>query len=88
MLMSAAAVQRGDQTIGDFVLIQLYLIQLHPLTFIGSVYREIRQSITDLEVMFDSLNSPVEVADMPDAPALQLVSSQIRFDNVHFPLRS
>ncbi len=85
MLMSAAAVQRGDQTIGDFVLIQLYLIQLaHPLNFIGSVYREIRQSLTDLEVMFGLLDSPVEVADRPDAPALQLESAQIRFDNVHF----
>ena len=59
MLLSANAVIRGEQTIGDFVLIHLFLIQLsQPLNFIGAVYREIRQSLTDIEVLFDLLETP------------------------------
>jgi ATP-binding cassette subfamily B protein len=85
MLMSAQAVQQGTQTIGDFVLIHLFLMQLsQPLAFIGGVYREIRQSLTDLEVMFGLLEAPVEIADMPDAKPLKLGPGHIRFDNVHF----
>ena len=85
MLMSAQAVQQGTQTIGDFVLIHLFLMQLsQPLAFIGGVYREIRQSLTDLEVMFGLLEAQVEIADMPNAKPLKLGPGHIRFDNVHF----
>ena len=85
MLMSAHAVQLGTQTIGDFVLIHLFLMQLaQPLAFIGGVYREIRQSLTDLEVMFGLLESPVEIADRDGAKALDIRAGHIRFDHVHF----
>ena len=85
MMMSAHAVQQGTQTIGDFVLIHLFMMQLsQPLAFIGGVYREIRQSLTDLEVMFNLMETPVEIADMPNAKPLQIGPGQITFDNVHF----
>ncbi|MGB2061388.1 MAG: ABCB family ABC transporter ATP-binding protein/permease [Candidatus Puniceispirillales bacterium] len=85
MMMSAHAVQQGTQTIGDFVLIHLFLMQLsQPLAFIGGVYREIRQSLTDLEVMFNLMETPVEIADMPNARPLQIGPGQITFNNVHF----
>jgi len=85
MLLSAQAVQSGDQTIGDFVLIHLFLMQLaQPLNYIGGVYREIRQSLTDLEVMFALLDAPIEVADAPGAVALKLDAGDIRFNDVYF----
>jgi len=84
MLLSANAVVRGEQTIGDFVLIHLFLIQLsQPLAFIG-VYREIRQSLTDIEVLFGLLETPAEITDSPNARDLTVPSGAIRFDNVHF----
>ena len=85
MLLSANAVIRGEQTIGDFVLIHLFLIQLsQPLNFIGAVYREIRQSLTDIEVLFDLLETPAEIVDLPNARDLTVQSGAIYFDNVHF----
>ena len=85
MLLSARAVQNGTQTIGDFVLIHLFLLQLsQPLNFIGGVYREIRQSLTDLEVMFTLMEAPIEIADVPNAQPLKLDSGHIQFNEVHF----
>ncbi|MCJ8508179.1 ABC transporter ATP-binding protein/permease [Rhizobium lemnae] len=85
MVMSALAVQRGEQTIGDFVFVNALLIQLSvPLNFIGFVYREIRQGLTDIEQMFDLLDVQAEVVDKPDAKPLAIAQGGIRFDNVHF----
>ncbi|MEL6948467.1 MAG: ABC transporter ATP-binding protein/permease, partial [Pseudomonadota bacterium] len=85
MVMSALAVQRGEQTLGDFVLINLFLMQLSvPLNFIGFVYREIRQGLTDIEEMFRLLGVDQEVKDKPGAPALDIKDGGIRFDRVNF----
>lgn len=85
MILSALAVQRGEQTIGDFVLINMFLMQLAmPLNFIGFVYREIRQGLTDIEAMFSLLKVPAEVVDKSDAPALKIERGAIKFDNVDF----
>lgn len=85
MIMSTLAVQRGEQTIGDFVLINMYLMQLSvPLNFIGFVYREIRQGLTDIESMFDLLGVEAEVVDMPNAKPLKVSKGAIKFDDVDF----
>ena len=85
MVMSALAVQAGTQTIGDFVFINAMLMQLSvPLNFIGFVYREIRQGLTDIEQMFELLDVEPEVTDKPDAKPLAVDQGAIRFDNVHF----
>jgi ATP-binding cassette, subfamily B, heavy metal transporter len=85
LVMSALAVQRGDQTIGDFVFINALLLQLSmPLNFIGMLYREIRQGLTDIEQMFDLLDVAPEVTDREGATALQITEGAIAFRNVHF----
>ncbi|RKE85384.1 ABC transporter ATP-binding protein/permease [Rhizobium sp. AG855] len=85
MVMSALAVQRGDQTIGDFVFVNALLMQLSvPLNFIGFVYREIRQGLTDIEQMFDLLEVEAEVVDRPGAAALSIDKGAIAFKDVHF----
>ena len=85
MVMSALAVSAGTQTIGDFVLINALLMQLSiPLNFIGFIYREIRQGMTDLEAMFDLLGVEAEIADKPGAKPLEVTSGAIRFDAVDF----
>ncbi|WP_457582743.1 ABCB family ABC transporter ATP-binding protein/permease [Ensifer canadensis] len=85
MIMSALAVQRGEQTLGDFVFINAMLIQLAiPLNFIGFVYREIRQGLTDIEHMFDLLDVEAEVVDSPDARQLAIANGAIAFKDVHF----
>jgi len=85
MVMSAMAVQRGEQTIGDFVFINAMLMQLSiPLNFIGFVYREIRQGLTDIEQMFDLLDVKEEITDKPDAVPLGDTKGAIRFDDVYF----
>jgi len=85
MLMSAQAVSAGTQTIGDFVFVNALLIQLSiPLNFIGSIYREVRQGLTDIEQMFDLLDVPQEICDKPGAHALQVDGAKLRFDNVVF----
>nr|WP_210339468.1 ABC transporter ATP-binding protein/permease [Ensifer sp. ENS08] len=85
MIMSALAVQRGEQTLGDFVFINAMLIQLAiPLNFIGFVYREIRQGLTDIEHMFDLLDVRAEVVDRPNASELVIGKGAIAFKDVHF----
>ncbi len=85
MIMSALAVQRGEQTLGDFVFINAMLIQLAiPLNFIGFVYREIRQGLTDIEHMFDLLDVEAEVIDRADARPLAIADGAIAFKDVHF----
>jgi ATP-binding cassette subfamily B protein len=89
MIMSALAVQRGEQTIGDFVFVNALLMQLSvPLNFIGFVYREIRQGLTDIEQMFDLLQVEAEVVDRPEAKPLAIGTGTTRgaisFKDVHF----
>jgi len=85
MVMSALAVQRGEQTIGDFVFVNALLMQLAvPLNFIGFVYREIRQGLTDIEQMFDLLEVAPEVTDRPGAQELAIAQGSIAFKDVHF----
>lgn len=85
LAMSAMAVQRGEQTIGDFVFVNALLLQLSvPLNFIGMLYREIRQGLTDIEQMFDLLAVQPEVSDAPNAVPLTIDQGAIVFDNVKF----
>ncbi|EJF75208.1 ABC transporter ATP-binding protein/permease [Bartonella alsatica] len=85
MLMSAYEVFHKTQTLGDFVFINALLIQLSiPLNFIGSIYRDIRQGLTDIEAMFDLLDVQQEVVDKSDAKSLVVGSGTIRFNQVNF----
>ena len=85
MAMSAIAVSNGTQTLGDFVMINALLMQLSiPLNFIGFVYREIRQGLTDLEEMFSLLGVEQEIQDNPNAKPLAVASGAIKFSNVNF----
>jgi ATP-binding cassette subfamily B protein len=77
----------GRMTLGDLVMVNAFMIQLYiPLGFLGVIYREIKQSLTDLDKMFRLLEKEREVADAPGAPALQLPDGQVdvRFENVDF----
>ncbi len=85
MVMSGLAVSRGEQTVGDFVLINALLMQLSiPLNFIGFLYREIRQGLTDIEAMFDLLDEDQEIQDKPGAKPLEIDKGEIVFDKVNF----
>ncbi len=85
MTMAGMGVVNGTMTIGDFVLVNAYLIQLYmPLNFLGFVYRQIRQSLTDMDAMFNLMEVEREVADAPGAPALQVAGGEIVFENVDF----
>jgi len=85
MLMAATGVRDGSMSVGDFVLVNTYLIQLYlPLNFLGFVYREIKQSLADMEMMFDLLDIHREVQDKPGAPALETTGGELIFDHVDF----
>ena len=85
MLLSVYAVQAGEQTLGDFVMINALLMQLFvPLNFIGFIYREIRQGFADLEDMFELMSVDQEIKDKPGAPDLVINKANISFDKVFF----
>src|SRR5215471_1506149 len=85
MVMCAFEIKEGTKTVGDFVLINAMMIQLYqPLNFMGMVYREIKQAITDIEIMFSILAREPEIKDVTGAPQLRVTAGNIRFENVSF----
>lgn len=85
MLMAGADVRDGVMTLGDFVLINTFLIQLYqPLNFLGFVYREVKQSLVDMEKMFELLTVENDVRDRPGVPALADGPGEVRFEAVDF----
>ena len=85
MWRAAAGVVDGRMTIGDLVLVNAFLIQLYmPLSFLGVVYREIRQSLADIERMFNLLAEHREIDDAPDAVELTAKSIAVHFESVEF----
>ncbi|MBL4627517.1 MAG: ABC transporter ATP-binding protein/permease [Roseicyclus sp.] len=85
MVMAAIGVQDGTLTVGDFVMVNAYMIQIAiPLNFLGSVYREIRQALVDMGEMFNLLDQPQEVRDAPDAKALEVTGGRVRLEAVQF----
>jgi ATP-binding cassette subfamily B protein len=85
MAMAAQGIVQGRLTIGDFVLVNAYLLQLYqPLNFFGFIYAEVRQALIDMENMFDLLQEEQEIVDRPDAKALQLTAGEVSFDSVSF----
>jgi ATP-binding cassette, subfamily B, heavy metal transporter len=85
MVLCAYGIESGANTVGDFVMINAMMIQLYqPLNFMGLVYREIKQAVIDIEIMFSILQREPEIEDRPGAPALKVHTGTIRFDNVSF----
>ena len=85
MVLCAAEIKAGTKTVGDFVLINAMMIQLYqPLNFMGMVYREIKQAITDIELMFSILSREPEIKDVAGASPLTVAKGDIRFENVMF----
>jgi ATP-binding cassette subfamily B protein len=76
----------GKMTLGDLVMVNAFMIQLYiPLNFLGVIYREIKQSLTDLEKMFTLMEREREIADVPGAQALRLDGeTPVAFENVSF----
>jgi ABC-type transport system involved in Fe-S cluster assembly fused permease/ATPase subunit len=85
MLLAAVGVQAGELSIGDFVLVNAYMIQITmPLNFLGTVYREIRQALVDMRQMFDLLDEPPDVQDRLKASQLQIARGSVKFEEVSF----
>jgi ATP-binding cassette subfamily B protein len=85
MLLAADEVVKGHMTLGDLVLVNVFMLQLYmPLHFLGFVYREIRHALADMEKMFRLLHEHKEVADAPDAGSLVVGNAAVRFDHVSF----
>ncbi|MBL29173.1 MAG: metal ABC transporter permease [Rhodospirillaceae bacterium] len=85
MLMAARGVVGGSMTVGDFVLVNAFLLQLYqPLNFLGMVYRQIKQSLVDMENMVSLLDQPAEVVDRPDTRPLPQGGGEVVFEHVDF----
>ncbi len=85
MTLCVSGIRAGQNTVGDFVMLNAMLIQLYqPLNFMGMMYREMKQATIDIGMMFEILHQPNEIAETPDAPALIVTQGALRFENVHF----
>jgi ATP-binding cassette, subfamily B, heavy metal transporter len=85
LLMCVAEIRDGRRTVGDFVLINLMMLQLYqPLNFMGMVYRDIKQAIVDIEAMFAILDQNPEIEDVPGARPLEVTAGDVRFEAVEF----
>ena len=85
MVLAAREVSAGSMTVGELVMINAYMIQLFiPLNFLGFVYREIREALTNIERLFTLLRAPLKVLDAENAKALQLHGASVRFHDVHY----
>ena len=85
MVLCVYGIKSGTNTVGDFVMINAMMIQLYqPLNFMGMVYREIKQAVIDIEIMFSMLQRKPEIEDKPDAMPLRVRTGTIRFESVSF----
>ena len=85
MIMAANGVVVGTMTLGDFVMVNAFLIQLYiPLNFLGTIFREVKHSLTDMDKMFSLLDINAEIKDRPNAKEFNTHNPQIRFDEVCF----
>ena len=85
MLLAGFGVVNGTMTVGDFVLVNTFLIQLYlPLNFLGTVYRDIKQGLIDIESMFNLLDVTPEIKDKPGAQPIKIDQGAVRFEDVHF----
>ncbi|ATC95442.1 ABCB family ABC transporter ATP-binding protein/permease [Pseudoalteromonas tunicata] len=85
LVLAALDVEQGKMTIGDFVLVNAFMMQIFmPLNFLGFVYREIKGSLTNIENMFDLLAQPTAIKEQSDPQSLVLRQGAVRFDNVCF----
>ena len=85
MVLCVYGIKSGTNTVGDFVMINAMMIQLYqPLNFMGMVYREIKQAVIDIEIMFSMLQRKPEIEDKPDAKPLRVRTGTIRFEGVSF----
>ncbi|MDY0147157.1 MAG: ABC transporter ATP-binding protein/permease [Halothiobacillus sp.] len=85
LILASRGVVEGKLTVGDLVMVNAFLIQMFiPLNFMGVIYRQIKQSLTDIERLFTLLDVPQEIKDKPTARPLELKGGEVRFVNVHF----
>jgi ATP-binding cassette, subfamily B, heavy metal transporter len=85
LVMAGRGVIAGTLTVGDFVMVNTFMLQITvPLNFLGTVYRETRQSILDMREMFDLLDKPAEITDSPNAPSMVVSDAVVTFDHVSF----